>query len=68
MSNIITDAPPIEVYYDIWEGPDSGWIMGPRIKDSNLHISWNLDVFTYFTTKEDAEMALMLKNLGIGDS
>ena len=65
--SIIGNAPPFEVYYDIWEDNDYGWVMGPKTKDTNLHISYYLDVFEYFRTKEEAEMALMLKNLGVQD-
>ena len=57
----------IDVYYEVWKGPDSGWVMGPKIRDLNLNMNWNPNVFTYFSTKEDAEMALMLKNLGVQD-
>ena len=61
----LADTYPLEVYYDIWEGPDSGWIMGPKTKGNNLQISYYLDVFEYFETKEEAELALMYKKLGV---
>ena len=61
----IYDSPEFPTYYDVWKGPDSDWVMGPTTKNPRLQISYQLDAFEYFETKEEAELALMYKKLGV---